>query len=217
MKKIFRFFLILTGCLYYGCSQESLPFIDFDEMEQNLEKVRELNTNPDSSLFYLDKIDEKIQKLANQPIPKEQKDSLNRLLIRYYSLKGTAYWQKNNLKEAIPCYKKSLSLSEQYNESELQGIVLNNIGLIFDRDIENQETALLFYNEAIKKLRLTSNKRELATALNNAGTVFRDRKDLVQAESLFTESMMLYQEIDYPLVFYLLQFRCYIQLSVSVR
>ena len=114
--------------------------------------------------------------VANQ----EQIDQLNNKLVNATDENEIAelnsklcilYAKNSNYNTAIECCNKSLKINQKLGNKQLESKILNNLGLIFDRQ-GKQYKSLEFYKKSLKIKQQLNDLSSVANTENNIGAVY---------------------------------------------
>jgi signal transduction histidine kinase len=149
--------------------EETLKTVEF-----NLGVVHDLSKNPDSALYYFDKI-----------IPYYIKHHEVRALKDVYNNKGLALNQLKRYKEAILYFNKSIHDLQPYEDQEMLAIVSRNLAESYYLNKDFEESATLFRN----KIRLSDSLKteQSARSLEELETkyqVAQREKELLESEAI---------------------------------
>jgi len=115
----------------------------------------------DSALYYSNSLKIKAE---------EQKSDKYQVLSGLYTAKALA--AQNKIKEAFDKYFASLKLSRKVNETKTEGIILDDIGLLYFEQ-KNYIEARRFFNESILHKQKAGDSVQLANTLLNIATLYR--------------------------------------------
>ncbi|MEO7533136.1 MAG: tetratricopeptide repeat protein, partial [Ferruginibacter sp.] len=113
-----------------------------------------------------------------------------------YFLKGTKKRLLGELAEALKAYLKSAEIAQRLHLLKAQG---ESYGAIADSysEADDHPNAKLFYDTAITILRQSNDSASLAAVLSNAGNEFLKTKNYDSALSLFYESKIIFDKVNY--------------------
>jgi adenylate cyclase len=122
----------------------------------------------------------------------------NNALYQYrgYLQKGTKKRLLGDLEEALDAFFKSLEIAREVGYAQGEGTALSSIADIYSIT-DNHINAILYYRQAIDKLRTTDDSISLASALLNAGDEFVKRQDFDSAFLYFEESGLIFEKANY--------------------
>ncbi|WP_411767576.1 adenylate/guanylate cyclase domain-containing protein [Winogradskyella sp. A3E31] len=156
-----------------------------------LSRISELETNPDSSLYYANIL----IKIAASVSPK---DSSLYAFRNGYLAKGNAYLFKGDNSKAIKAYLSSLDYAEQMRDRRsiayLQISLADTYALM-----ENNENAEMYYIRGIELLREAEDHDNLASALLNKGDWLFNNGKYDESLKYFEESSIICEQIDFQL------------------
>jgi len=113
-------------------------------------------------------------------------------------LKGSIYWRKGELDQAIEFCQKSLVFYEKINNKRLIADALSHLGIIYrdkgelDRALEHSQRSLALQEETV-------HTQAIATSLNNIGLIYRDKGELDRALEYYKQSLEYFKEISHNL------------------
>ena len=122
---------------------------------------------------------------------------------------GGIYYKQKKLSEALDCWLKSLAIREEINDREGLASTLNNIGGIYNNQGSSKEfgtsernsllsKSLEYYNKSLKIKEDIHDKKGIATALNNLGSVMFKMGNTSEALSYASRSFQIANELGYP-------------------
>jgi adenylate cyclase len=122
----------------------------------------------------------------------------NNALYQYrgYLQKGNKKRLLGDLEEALDAFFKSLEIAREVGYTQGEGTALSAIADIYSIT-DNHINAILYYRQAIDKLRTTNDSISLASALLNAGDEFVKRQDFDSAFLYFEESGLIFEKANY--------------------
>lgn len=115
---------------------------------------------------------------------------------RGYLQKGNKKRLLGDLEEALDAIFKSLEIAREVGYAQGEGTALSAIADIYSIT-DNHTNAILYYRQAIDKLRTTNDSISLAAALLNAGDEFVKRQDFDSAFLYFEESGLIFEKANY--------------------
>lgn len=156
-----------------------------------LYRITQWETNPDSSLFYANRIIEKA------PTVKPLDSSLKALKIGYFT-KGNVWLSKGDNSKAIKAFLKSLDFANQTKDKDTRALLQIAIADTY-AVMENNEFAEKYYTNGISSLRAIPDSLNLASALLNAGDWSINTQQYSQALQYFEESSLIFKKLNHPL------------------
>jgi tetratricopeptide (TPR) repeat protein len=94
---------------------------------------------------------------------------------------GTAYLRAGNPDKAEQAYNQSLHISVRNNNHRMQQMVLNNLGVLYERILNRYEDAANFYKQSANILRALGDIGNEGAPLNNLAETLRKLKRLDEA------------------------------------
>jgi tetratricopeptide (TPR) repeat protein len=94
---------------------------------------------------------------------------------------GTAYLRAGNPDKAEQAYNQSLHISVHNNNHRMQQMVLNNLGVLYERILNRYEDAANFYKQSANILRALGDIGNEGAPLNNLAETLRKLKRLDEA------------------------------------
>jgi tetratricopeptide (TPR) repeat protein len=94
---------------------------------------------------------------------------------------GTAYLRAGNPDKAEQAYNQSLHISVRNNNHRMQQMVLNNLGVLYERFLNRYEEAANFYKQSANILRALGDIGNEGAPLNNLAETLRKLKRLDEA------------------------------------
>ncbi|GAA5090951.1 hypothetical protein GCM10023210_17800 [Chryseobacterium ginsengisoli] len=169
MKKNFTIAFILCS-IYCICQEKDV------EIEKLLTTYRSyLNSNLDSSIYYINKV-------KDVSIKKENKFYLAKA---YYGL-GYCNYQKGNIKNTEYFVNKSIPIALESKNSDVLSLAYNQLGLV-NSDKGNYETALKLFLKALDIAEKNNLDKNKSYALANLGNLFETQNDTVSAIKYYQE------------------------------
>nr|WP_315160572.1 hypothetical protein [uncultured Flavobacterium sp.] len=111
-------------------------------------------------------------------------DSLNALGKVCNNL-GNNFAYVGSMKKSTYYYQKALTIGKQLKKPKIQANALMNLGINFRRI--NADTAMLYYNRALKVLSYTTEKKIKTMVLYNMANVEDDRGNYILAEKYYNQ------------------------------
>lgn len=158
---------------------------------EKLELLRNLAFNETANLELSLKFSEELIALS-----KAEKNYL--YLYRGYYQKGNKKRLGGNLNQALDAYFKSVQAAIKAGYTSGEGTSYSAIADVYSV-MGNANNAELYYNNAIRILRKTSDTILLASALLNAGDEYSKNYKYKQALHYFNESGLLFNKVNYPI------------------
>ena len=90
-------------------------------------------------------------------------------------------------RSAVTLYQEALGHLEAVGDQRQQGVVLNNLGGVFDL-LGEPEPALAHYRQALQTHRALANRRQAAAVQNNMASIYRRTGRLQEALELYEQS-----------------------------
>jgi signal transduction histidine kinase len=110
-----------------------------------------------------------------------------------YNNIGVIYWSEEERTKAMIFYKKAVAMNSSHLITKAR--LLNNIGLVF-QDVDQYDSALWYFNEALRALDHKKNSYGYALINNNIGISYRDSKRYDLALSHFAIALQLQTELN---------------------
>ena len=110
----------------------------------------------------------------------EVNDKLTASLSGALNNLGIIYEIKGDVKKAINCYKKSISIDKKRNDKKGVAFTLNNLGFVYDKQGDIPK-ALEIYHQSLKFLEENKDKYGMGVALNNIGLIYKYQGDSSKA------------------------------------
>jgi serine phosphatase RsbU (regulator of sigma subunit) len=114
--------------------------------------------------------------------------------VQYYNKAAYVYWNANQSSKAIECFKKLLSLNEEFGNSNAILTITNNLGLIYS-ELEDYHNAAENFKLALKYSRTINDKPGIVSALINVGTSLQGLNKDNEAINYLTEAVNLSNEL----------------------
>jgi len=119
------------------------------------------------------------------------KESSRELSLLYNNL-GVFYSERNDFKESLKYYNKSLSLNKELGKIKDEARLYNNIGTIFWYQ-SKPDSALLFYLKSLEIRDSIGDINGKAYVLNNLGMYYGSIEDFPRSLNYFKESLTTYK------------------------
>jgi len=120
------------------------------------------------------------------------KDSLR--LANSFNRKGIALYYIGDYNNSLENYFHALSVKEKIGENSTLWREYNNIGLVL-RNLELNEDALKYFNQALKNLIEIDNKVYQAIVWNNIGITYRGMDDYLSAKEALSNALEINRAI----------------------
>lgn len=118
-----------------------------------------------------------------------------RFLWSFYNRIGRTYKRENNIKKTIDYFIKALEVAEMAKDTFTIAQTLNNIGIIYDDQLDNQDKALDYYLKSIQfKKQLSHDDKDyfsLAMTQMYAGLIYLKNEDWDKASDIFNEAQLI--------------------------
>lgn len=150
-------------------------------------KIAYNSTVPDDRIAYAEKALAIAENLQNK--------SLMVASLRY---KGNGLRSKGLLSEAIAQYIRASKYLNVENNSKEEGIIYLDLADLYAIQ-NNFETSKSYYLQSIEVFKLQEDSIKLASALLNAGELFRSYKRYDSAIVFFQRSKIIFKKINYPI------------------
>ncbi|MHA2253384.1 MAG: tetratricopeptide repeat protein [Candidatus Kariarchaeaceae archaeon] len=111
------------------------------------------------------------------------------------SFKGTAYWQINDLDNAISSFNKSLEISNSIEDKELVGYALNNLGRI-EYEKGEYSKAQEFFEESFNLANSLNRKSLLSLVLDNLASTYSKLGRIGEALELINTAFSIAEAIN---------------------
>lgn len=141
--------------------------------------------------FYQYQIIEKALKKSNSS---EVNDKLTVSLSGALNNLGIIYEIKGDVKKAINCYKKSITIDKKRNDKKGVALTLNNLGFVYDKQGDIPK-ALEIYHQSLKFLEENKDKYGMGVTLNNIGLIYKYQGDSSKALDYLNRSLKLREEL----------------------
>ncbi len=116
-------------------------------------------------------------------------------MAKALKLQAISFENRNDAKNTIFYFKKSLTLFKELNLKNQVSSLYNRIGVTF-HDLGNYEEALNNYINSLEIAESSSDKKSIARAYNNIGIVYTDQDNLEKALDYYKKSLAISIEID---------------------
>lgn len=123
--------------------------------------------------------------------PYQQKDTYANLCRKI----GGLHWQFNNYKEASHCFNDALFYYKHLGLAVEVGKTYNNLGTIA-KELSNNDSALYYYDKAIKIFSEIKNQEWMASTLNLIGNVYLTKQSSIQALDNYKKSLLIRRSLD---------------------
>ena len=117
-----------------------------------------------------------------------------KIIAKYYHVKGTIFFYRGDLVEAITFLKKALIIRENYQETKGISDSINNMGMVY-QSLGEFELAIKCYLECISLDQSLNYEMGISISLNNLGFISLQTGDLEEAYNYFIESYALVRKI----------------------
>jgi len=92
--------------------------------------------------------------------------------------------------------KYSYELKKQLNDTLLMASALNNLGVFYEESVLNYDSAIYYYNEAMRLYQMAGDRRNEAICLNNTGLVLLKSLNYNEALSTFEQTIAMFTALD---------------------
>lgn len=174
-------------------------------LDASCEKVTALSSlgKIDESFIFISQIENELRSLKKESIT-----DVDKRLALLSNHKGSLYWAKGELIQALKYLEEGLSHAIAAGDTFNKAASLHNIGAIhwrrgdLDKAIEYHEEALVYFIDQNKK-------QGIATSFGNMGEIFRQKGDLNKALEYYHKSLKYFEELGYnwyisKILFYLI-------------
>lgn len=149
---------------------------------ENIYQIR--TTNIDTALHYINYATELAQRLGKQ-----------KLEAKAYKEKGIIYYYMGNFEQELQSFQIALKIAEDIENKDLQGNILLEMGLHFNRQKELQKS-IDYEKKAEQLCRQSKDISCVASALRNRGRVYLKLDKIDSAEIFLVQSYELKKEIN---------------------
>jgi tetratricopeptide (TPR) repeat protein len=108
---------------------------------------------------------------------------------------GADYLAQSNYEKALEYMFKALKLAEEINDTLGLAYQYNNIGLIYANNMNDNEKALYYYNEALKINTLKKNHYLKGINFTNIATVFQENQNYDSALIYNLEALQIFEKL----------------------
>ncbi|MFX0091033.1 MAG: tetratricopeptide repeat protein [Candidatus Hodarchaeota archaeon] len=109
--------------------------------------------------------------------------------------KGTIFWQKGDLKQALEFHQQGLTLSKELQNKQGMALSLRKIGFVY-RHKGELDLSLEYLEQGLELWKGCGSKQDVATTLVGIGEVYRYKGELDRALEYHEQALALYKEID---------------------
>ncbi len=156
-----------------------------NHMRMNMAAMKELNGNYNDAVeVYLDVI----EYFYNH------KDSLQ--LANAYSNLGVAYEQMELAQKSIEYHKKALTIRRAIKDTINIAYSYNNIGVVFTEVVENNDSALVYYQKAYAIFTPQTTPWETATTATNIGHIHLNNSEYENAKLHFDVAYHIFDSLN---------------------
>lgn len=184
-------YILKIGNAYENLNQEDSAFVYYRKALKLFKATNDLENVAETNLdIYLLLDSQNNLEIKKEPYLKEIYDyavssNSNKWFISYYNNVAVNY-MKNRVKDSAKIFfDKALTLSISENNIKRQVNISINQGSLYSRLYKNQDSAIFYYNNALKAYYSdTLNYKNLNTEFNlfnNIGNAYRRKKDYVKA------------------------------------
>ena len=106
---------------------------------------------------------------------------------------GELHYQLGRYADAIPYYKRAISLAKTGGLHPQLAITYRNLGIVYQLTGRTADAMEAYKNSIAILSRLPGERIQLASTLNNVATLFEDQKRYGDAEKLFQQALAIYR------------------------
>jgi len=125
----------------------------------------------------------------------EKKHQLWSMLSRTTSNLGGMYRQLGNYIKALEHYQQAIKLDQQVKNKRSLAINYDNIGIVYEHDLQDYSMALSYYKKAFSLQKSIGNQRGMAHALSNIANVQLALKNYKSALTYHKQALEVYTKV----------------------
>ena len=108
---------------------------------------------------------------------------------------GRSYFELDQPEQALQAYRQAIDLARARGNRRIEGVLLNELGWLYNEAFEQPEQALHYYRIAREIFQQKSNSKEEASSLFGMARAMRSRGELAEARSLIEKALEIVESL----------------------